>query len=58
MCKYIIITIASLMPLQVIATEHPTVSELLDKFAATQEKLRSFIAKAEGLTKIEGTFFS
>jgi len=56
MYKYIIITIASLMPLQVIATKHPTALELMNNFAATQEKLKSFIAKAEGSTKIEGTF--
>ena len=45
MYKQIIIIIASLIPLQTLATEHPSVLELLDKYAQTQNKLKSFISE-------------
>ena len=32
--------------------KHPTVSELLDKFAETQDKLKSFVAKGECSSKV------
>ncbi len=47
MYRYIIIAATFLLPLQVAAGEHPTAFELLDKFAETQDKLKSFILKYE-----------
>jgi len=55
-CMYILFTIlASAVAPQAIAVENPSVSELLDKYAVTQDKLRSsFIGKIEVSTKFEG----
>jgi len=36
--------------------EHPTAMDLLDKFAATQQELRSFTAKSDVLREGRGTF--
>jgi len=50
MCKFNIFWIFALvclLPFPVIANEKPDAFELLDKFAVTQEKFRSFIAKVE-----------
>ncbi len=47
MRRYVIIAIVCLMPLQAIALDHPSVSELLRKYAQTQDKLKSYIVKAE-----------
>lgn len=56
MCKYIIIAIASLMPLQVIGAKQAkpkrvSISELLDKYAETQDKVQSFIAETVSLAE-------
>lgn len=47
MCRCMIIATVCLLSLQVIATEKPTAFELLDKYAANQDKLKSFICKQE-----------
>ena len=47
MCKQISISLLFLLPLKVAAATHPTALELLDKYAANQDKLGSFIAKTE-----------
>jgi len=56
MYKYIIIAIASLMPLQVIGAKQAkpkrvSISELLDKYAETQDKVQSFIAETVSLAE-------
>jgi len=43
----IIVAVTWLIPLQTIASEYPTAPELLDKYAETQNKLKSFILKAQ-----------
>ncbi len=55
-CKYILYTIlVSAIAPQAIAGDYPSASELLDKYAVTQDKLRSsFIGKLEVSTKFEG----
>jgi len=53
MHRQIIITIVFLMPLQVIAIEHPTALELLDKYAETRNNFRSFISKTENSIEYE-----
>ncbi|MCX5636535.1 MAG: hypothetical protein NTX52_02430 [Planctomycetota bacterium] len=45
MSKYITVAMVFLMPLQVGAAEHPSVSDLLDKYQVARESLRSFIVK-------------
>lgn len=47
MYRYIIIAAAFLLPLQVAAGKNPTALELLDKYAETQGRFQSFIAKVE-----------
>lgn len=55
MCQRIaIVCSVCLITLQAIAYEHPSVAELLDKYAETQDKLQSFIIKAEASTLING----
>jgi len=44
---HIIISVVSLMSLQVLAAEHPSVSELLDKYAQNADRFQSFRIKAE-----------
>ena len=56
MYKYIIIDLLYLIPLQVIAAVSPTVSELLDKYAETQNKLKSFIIKSETSADIDESY--
>lgn len=51
MYKHIIITAVCLISLQVVAAQHPTAFELLDKYTETQDKLQSFILKFEDKTK-------
>jgi hypothetical protein len=56
MCKYTIIAILSLMTLQVIGAKQAkpkrvSISELLDKYAETQDKVQSFIAKTVSLAE-------
>ena len=38
--------------------KHPTVSELLEMFAATQERTKSFIMKVETTKQGKGTLFN
>ena len=49
MCKYNYITlfIVSLLTSHITLAAQPSATELLDKFAATQDKLQSFIYKCE-----------
>lgn len=47
MYKHIIITVVSLLSVQVIAAKHPSALELLDKYAETQDRLQSFIYKSK-----------
>lgn len=48
MCKSIVVSLICLIPLQALAIQQPTVSELLDKYAQTQDKLyQSFIIRFE-----------
>jgi len=47
MCKHISIALIFLLSLQVAAVEHPTITELLDRYAETQAKLNSFVIKYE-----------
>ncbi|OHB59493.1 MAG: hypothetical protein A2167_01335 [Planctomycetes bacterium RBG_13_46_10] len=46
MCKHITIILILLLSLQVMAAERPTIFDLLDRYAANQDKLQSFITKA------------
>jgi len=48
MCRYIIISIVFLIPLQLIAAEKPSVSQLLDKYAETQDKFNLSFSKGMG----------
>ena len=50
MCKQISISLLFLLPLKVAAATQPTALELLDKYAANQDKLKSFIARTEVVT--------
>jgi len=54
MRKYVLITIAILIPPQVSAAKHPSVKELLEKYAKTQDQFKSFIVKYETTSKSEG----
>lgn len=47
MCKYTIIAIVCLMPLQVIAEKLPSAQELLDRCGVSMDGLRSLIVKGE-----------
>jgi len=58
MYSYIIMLIVCALPLQVIAVEHPTASELLDRYAATQDKLQSFISKCESSSSGDSSFLN
>ena len=58
MCRYIIIPIVLLMTLQVVAAQQPTAFELLDKYAATQDKLQSFIVKGKSSSDIHCSYSS
>jgi hypothetical protein len=57
MSKYIIIAIVCLIPSQALAKKHRTVSELLDKYAATQDKFTSFIIKYENSIRVSGVAY-
>ena len=47
MCKQISLILIFFLCLQVVAAEHPTATELLEKYAQTQDKLKSSILKYE-----------
>jgi hypothetical protein len=47
MCKQKSIALVFLLSLQTLAAERPTVSELINKYAQTQDKLKSFVLKYE-----------
>lgn len=49
MYKRISIALIFLLSLQVVSAENPTVLELLDKYAANQDKLKSFIVKTKSV---------
>lgn len=53
MYKFIIIAVVNLMPLQVIAAERPAAFELLDKYAETHNKFKSFILKYDDAYQAE-----
>jgi len=58
MCKYMIIPIVCFIPLQAIAAEQPSVSELLEKYAETQDKLQEcFIIKSKVSSTYSGVVF-
>jgi len=57
MSKYIIIAIVWIIPFQAMAADNPTALELLDRYAATQDKLQSFISKCESLGDSDSSFF-
>lgn len=55
MYKYIAFAVICFVPLQLSAAEHPAALELLDRYAETQDKLRSsFIIKSEATGIING----
>ena len=47
MYKYVISVLVCLVPSQVTASTHPTIPELLDKYAEMQHKLESYIVQSE-----------
>ncbi|NIP26959.1 MAG: hypothetical protein GWN67_21925, partial [Phycisphaerae bacterium] len=47
MCRYIITILICLIGVQLAAAKNPTAVELLNKYAETQNKLKSFILKAQ-----------
>lgn len=47
MCKHLILVAVYLISLRTIEAPQPSVSDLLDKYVANQDKLKSFIVKSE-----------
>lgn len=58
MSKCMIIGILLLIPFQAMALGNPTVQELLNKYAATQDRLNSFIIKSESWGDSDSSFFN
>ena len=57
MYRHIITILTCLAVLQPAAAKNPTAYELLDKYAATQDKLKSFIIKSEAQGDSDSSFF-
>jgi len=45
-----------LLPLQAVVAKHPAAFELLDKYAETQDKLKSYIIKSESSIEVDNSF--